>query len=163
MKKLFFVLTLLLIVAGGGVVNAATVVVENVDIDGIYGFGFDIIVSPADTVVVDDFTLTHLEAIPTNSAWDSWVTTNPKLGVQGIDLQSSVPLLIGNFLQIDSDYEFELTGFIVADVSGSPLNDFKVNLVDNTYKISNVPIPTAFWLLGSGLIGMLGIRIKLAG
>ena len=158
MKKLFFVLTVLLIVGGGSVVNAATVVVENVDIDGIYGFGFDIIVSSTDPVGAADFTLTNLEAMPSNSMWASWVTTNPKLGVQGVDYFATVSLLTGNFLQIDSNYEFELTKFLLADASGGPLYDFKVDLVGNTYKVNNVPIPGAIWLLCSGLIGLAGIR-----
>ncbi len=160
MKKIFFLLTVLLIVVGGSVVNAATVVVENVDIDGIYGFGFDIIVSPTDLVVADDFILTNLEAMPSNSMWASWVAIDPKLGIQGIDYVATVPLSIGNFLQIDSNYEFELTKFILADAKGGLLNDFKVDLLGNTYKISNVPIPGAIWLLCSGLIGLAGISSK---
>ena len=156
MKKLFFVLTVLLIIAGGSIVNATTVNVnvKNIDVDGIYGLGFDIIPSPFDK---NDFTLLALLAMP--SVWDYGFTSN---GVACLDWDAEVSLGEGYFLEIEGNSAFELTNFILGANNGDPLDGFTVDLVDNTYKISSIPIPGAIWLFISGLIGLVGIKRRLS-
>lgn len=58
---------------------------------------------------------------------------------------------------------FELPSFTTAPLpglkvgSGATLQTFKLA------GVSNVPLPGAVWLLGSGLVGLLGLKRKLAG
>jgi len=63
-----------------------------------------------------------------------------------------------------------LNSFLLASDLITPLDLIQIpgpsmifGVGDNTLMLTTIPIPTAFWLLGSGLIGMLGIRIKFAG
>jgi hypothetical protein len=57
-----------------------------------------------------------------------------------------------------SAYVFEFTGYQYAYYDVSNLHAMAVH--EGDVGASTVPIPAAFWLLGSGLLGLVGIRKK---
>jgi hypothetical protein len=54
-----------------------------------------------------------------------------------------------------------ITGLTFRDSSGNELTDYTLT-TGSGHDYDAVPIPAAFWLLGSGLIGLIGIRRKLS-
>lgn len=58
---------------------------------------------------------------------------------------------IGNF----SSFSGSLTGLSLSMTGSQALNYFSSNVY--TIKASAVPVPAAFWMLGSGLLGLIGV------
>ena len=91
--------------------------------------------------------------------------TDPPYGYDGTD--GSVFWLTGVSVADGQTLTFDWN-FATNDYT--PLQDFSLFLTDTgenleTYElgtISNVPVPAAVWLLGSGLIGLLGLRKKIS-
>lgn len=44
----------------------------------------------------------------------------------------------------------------------SATDDFSSNVIHGTFSVSQVPVPAAIWMLGSGLIGLVSFRKKMA-
>lgn len=76
-------------------------------------------------------------------------------GIGTASLQSGV---IGTF-----DIDVILGNFELGDQSGNVIANDLYNIIvsGSDYKISDVPIPSALLLLGSGLVGLLGFRRKI--
>jgi hypothetical protein len=166
MKKLGIVSILLFVVLLYSQAGAAIVEIYSANdlLIDVYGFGADIIT--VEDAVASDFTITNGPGLPAGSAWQSWIASSPKLGVQAVDYFADAKLDTGLILSIESPLSFSLDNFILANNMGTPYSSDLYNIVTNTaggtisYTISNVPIPSALLLLGCGLVGLVGIRHK---
>lgn len=110
-----------------------------------------------------NFSLTEGPGTVTFSNLDS-VTEDGKTEVKGGDWQSSFAVA---FFAVKAGNNFQLWAW-----DGTIPNDsgiWSTSFLDNkgtshisfyTAECSNVPIPGAVWLLGSGLLGLIGVRRK---
>jgi hypothetical protein len=144
MKRIIIVLTLGLFLGWMSPVNAATVVLE--DTGFIFGYGGETYSFVADqTPLLYNVTLTDLE-FP--GAFDI-------LGVAITTATDSVVELLAPGSKTFS-VDFETTYF--ANVLGLAADDLGAGLFG--IKITAVPIPPTLILLGTGLIGFIGLKKK---
>jgi hypothetical protein len=63
---------------------------------------------------------------------------------------------------VDQDHNYQMTITSAPAVSGI-IGPFMVGTIDNlTWDIKPVPIPASLWILGSGLLGLLGVRRRIS-
>jgi len=96
----------------------------------------------------------------------AWTNLDPQLGGDGGEIiaynSSGVeigrvafgtsPAMAGGFSGLISD-----EAIVSAEITCTFNNDFKCGVYDIQFGISPVPIPTAAWLFGSGLLGLIGV------
>lgn len=144
MKRIIFVLVLGVLLAWIIPVNASTVVLEETGF--IFGLGGETFSFVADqTPLVYEVTLTDLEFPGPFDVLGVAITTS---------VESVTELLAPGTTMFDVD--FGTTYF--ANVLGRTDDDLGAGLFG--INISAVPVPGAIWLLGSGLIGLVGLRRK---
>ena len=143
--------------------------VSNVADPGLISMGFDIVYDPAQLAVVES---------GTDIDWANWYLGTgvmqyaPELEMKGGRMQ---PGLSGDLIKL-ATIEFECIALGLSELwlfdsdRGGSFDDFV--LADGTVhdgeikdgimvaQINNVPIPAAVWLLGSGLLGLVGLRRK---
>jgi hypothetical protein len=81
-----------------------------------------------------------------------------------IEAESTIALTTTNASVIDSPVQgLQDTLLDMAGLSESDLNDFDFYLASNgQYRLTAVPLPSAFILLGFGIIGLVGFRRKIS-
>lgn len=156
-KKLSIVVAIILL--GFNSINADTIFIENIDVENLYGFGFNI--SGVD--LLDQFTLTMGPALV--EGWQVFKVTMPAIGVQGLQMTGTEPLGKDIVLEIQSSSEISLSDFILADIMGDDLNAFRnayqVLQHGDVYSFKSVPIPSAVYLFSVSILSLLGIRRKI--
>ncbi len=168
-RVLFLLIAFAVLVCFSNQAVAATMTVKIVGLAYVYGFGMEIIADPS--AEGGDFTLNNYyapaDAIPNAGYWDIWIATTPALGVQGMDYTISAPLGEGRIFSVYADFDFELDNFLLGGTGpgGSYPYPFLVQFDDatDTYTYAPVPIPGAVWLLGSGLVGLIGLKRRFRG
>ena len=149
------------------------------DFSHVNGFGFDIIGASSDDLTLevyyqdqDPIDIGGEKAPPAvppmlgpSYPWDFFFTTNNGVpGVTGFDSSfGNMPLKPGVVLSLTGTETFSLDNFILADNS-DPEGIFRtpffvqadIGEKEAAYALTTVPIPGAVWLLGSGLIGLVG-------
>lgn len=173
-KILFIVLFSLLIAISSG--NAYTVyfTADHSSLDAINGFDFDVVGATTGDLSLtiyhpSDSILSLSGAVPDQLSptypWD--IATTPT-GVTAYDYSFGIdPLTPGVILSLAGSSSFTLDNFVLAnndDPNGAFPYPYTIDASDITdgkvYNVASVPIPGALWLLGSGLIGMVGVRRK---
>ena len=182
MKKMA-VLTIALYFALGVVAaNAAYTVYfgfdDTLDFSLMQGFGFDVVGANVNDLTLDVGYQAETVDVGVNSyrgsvpdeyspdlglPWDVYKTTSPN-GVTGYDFSGSTPLIPGIALSLEGDSFFSLDNFLLAcdsDPDGKYPKSFFVKQeplgeLGMSYT-STVPIPGSVLLLGSGLLGLMGI------
>ena len=94
--------------------------------------------------------------------WAEMTDDSSKI-VQAFSLGGS-SLTTGTIGDFTEDDPVILGSWVLGNQAGTDLyedTDFQVILTGNTYTVTAIPIPSALWLLGSGLIGIVGVRRKL--
>lgn len=86
--------------------------------------------------------------------FESTFTVDNKSNVEGV-IDFSMEL--GDLSFDDLEFHYDALGG-----QWSATDDFSSNVVHGTFTISQVPVPAAIWMLGSGLIGLVGFRKKKA-
>jgi hypothetical protein len=82
--------------------------------------------------------------------------------ILGFDADDNVALISFLIDDLTNNYRFSayLDGFTIHSIGTDGLNDEL--LVSGTFDMSPVPVPGAAWLLGSGLLGIVGLRRRSA-
>ncbi len=92
-----------------------------------------------------------LEQTYTLGSWATALNGQRKYADLTMDL---LALGLGQYLE-----DGRFITFVVAPDTPSPLsNDFRIDMATMTVEATPVPLPAAFWLLGSGLAGLAGIK-----
>jgi len=81
--------------------------------------------------------------------------TGVEINFPGVTPLTTGPVL--NIISID-DTPLNLSGFIPYTFNGP---EYTAGSYSASLDVASVPIPGALWLLGSGLVGMVGVRRKL--
>ena len=121
------------------------------------------------TVKTFDFDLTNSPAAGSFDLYISHFQSNPELGYEnhvylnGHDLGflgTSEEHWLGDYFSGDNAWLLPTGNVltITAGALGGNYDDFEFTNLNMTY--AAVPLPAAFWLLGSGLVGLLGFRRK---
>ncbi len=183
MKKILILTLVLLFTTGLAVANAYTVyfgIDETLDFSLVNGFGIEID-APMDTLTFEatfqnekiNIPGTGEEiggSVPNQMApgfpWDFFATTVPN-GISAYDASyGTFQLIPGIVLTITGGNSFSITDVIIAnnnDPNGEyphPVRLLPPRSVDNgvmMFVASEVPIPGALYLLGSGILGLIGI------
>lgn len=138
-------------VTGGGYNTTLTSADYSIQGYGFTGITLDVIARPKDTPASPNPSIS-LTSLSLNGNPLSNVTSN-------LNSLNSYSLYAGPLLT-----DINLTGAFqyVGDVVGmSELTKFTISLNGASPAPSAVPIPAAAWLLGSGLVGLFGIRKKM--
>ena len=103
-----------------------------------------------------------------SQAWTVWNASNNNVAFNNNAgdilylgaMHNSAPLIFSGDVSINGTVAIDWDDYLV---SGQTYNfkDFNTTITVAQGSVSAVPIPAAAWLLGSGLIGMLGLRRKL--
>jgi hypothetical protein len=111
-------------------------------------------------------------------------TVNIQGSIAGLGINTKQTLMTADLTQFATGYRGHVLGFNTANILCNPLINaysqcttaesvfiglfkgfnFKTDFKSNGYALTSVPIPTAAWLFGSGLLGLAGIarRKKMA-
>jgi hypothetical protein len=183
---LFGVLVTSLFAPNASAYTAYVGIDDSLDLAAVQGFQFD--VSATGTTILKYHTSSsNIGGLGQNGAlplyWDAesevWIkniewyvgpTTGGYYGMDNYYEDSATPLTAGIIMSISYASEFDLDNFVLASAlhpSGNYQGDWTVSEASITngalYTFtmpSSVPIPGAIWLLGSALIGLLGIKRK---
>ena len=96
-----------------------------------------------------------------NGTWPAeWLELSGLDTVSAFDTSSTNSMPTGQVGYFDAD-DVWLGNWVIGNQDAVVLTegvDYTVSFVGDTYTVAAIPIPGAVWLLGSGLIGLVGIR-----
>jgi hypothetical protein len=152
MRNYFRVLAAMCLLGTGSTAGAASVDLGTVAPGGFAGAS---LLFSSGSSVVDDWTFTIDSALMTAISFDS-NDTDPFFGISGFTVSSAD---VGPFLFVPADNAWSFSGVLAAgtyviDVVGAVTGSFagQYNALVGT---SPVPVPAAFWMFGSGLLGLV--------
>jgi probable HAF family extracellular repeat protein len=125
--------------------------------DGMTGLGlFDGVMSGANAVSADGSTVVGYAMTPTWSK-DAWIWTEETGIISIMDLLIESGVDMSDWTELGMAMDISDDGSVVAGYGFKLVDDAKVRTAW-AVDLNAVPVPGAVWLLGSGLLGMIGLR-----